>query len=114
MRREVRIPASSVFAGGGRLCRLYRDQSWSEGPADHCILNPIYVSDLMDILAPFIYQFVGGGLLLCLGLVGAIKVGALDLRSREDRRWTSLVLLIFVLYLVVQGWLQLVVGVEGG
>lgn len=60
---------------------------------------------------PFLYQFVGGGVLLLLGLAGALRTGALDLSRRDHRRWTIVVFVIVVVYAVVQGAFQFVLSV---
>ncbi len=64
----------------------------------------------MDLLAPFLYQFIGGGLLLLAGMFGAVRVGAIDLSSGKDRLWTVLVFGVVAAYFIVQAAFQFIFG----
>ncbi len=64
----------------------------------------------MDLLAPFLYQFIGGGLVLLAGMFGAVRVGALDLSSGKDRLWIVILFIVVAVYFVVQAAFQFVFG----
>ncbi len=64
----------------------------------------------MDTLTPFLYQFLGGGIVLFLGFFGALRVKALDLSSREERLWTVCVFGVVVFYFILQALFQFKFG----
>jgi hypothetical protein len=62
----------------------------------------------VDLLAPYLYQFIGGGIVLAAGLYGAVRAGSLDLSSNADRLWIAAVLGTVLVYMIVQGAFQFV------
>ena len=64
----------------------------------------------MDPLISFLYQFVGGAVVLLVGMFGALRVGALDLSQKKDRVWTGAIFGVVLLYFVVQGLFQFVLS----
>lgn len=60
----------------------------------------------MNPLIPYLYQFVGGGIVLIAGYWGAVRSGALNASSAEDRRWTLLIFCAVLIHAVIQGAFQ--------
>ncbi len=65
----------------------------------------------MDLIAPFLYQFIGGGVLLLAGLWGANRAGAIDFSSKQDRWWTLSIFLVVLVYFIMQAAFQFVFSV---
>jgi len=66
--------------------------------------------ETVDLLAPFLYQFIGGGLVLLAGLWGALRAGALDISEKKDRLWIAAVFGVVLVYFIVQGAFQFIFG----
>ncbi|MEW6237401.1 MAG: hypothetical protein AB1656_18620 [Candidatus Omnitrophota bacterium] len=83
-----------------------------EGTMDEQQFTSIFGMEMkqVDLLAPFLYQFIGGGLVLLAGLWGALRVGALDFSDKKDRLWMAAILGAVLIYMAVQGAFQFVFG----
>lgn len=60
----------------------------------------------MEPLIPFLYQFIGGGIVLFAGFWGAVRAGAFVPSSSEDRRWFIYVISVVVMHVIIQGAFQ--------
>lgn len=56
---------------------------------------------------PYIYQYVGGGLIFVLGLILTIKAGSFDLSHPRHKKWLIVLVLGFVWYMVMHGAMTL-------
>ncbi|MDP8242432.1 MAG: hypothetical protein P9L94_00015 [Candidatus Hinthialibacter antarcticus] len=66
----------------------------------------------MEALLPFLYQFIGGGIVLIAGYWGAVRSGALVPSSPEGRKWIVLVISAVLMHVMIQGSFQFLLSAK--